>query len=425
MSCLQQNCSKFYVIISHPAKQGNIYERPLAAQKAGIPVTFLTGLYYKPDKFPYNLVKYLPEKQLIAVRSKLEIRRIEGLDPEAVISLYGPWLELALRPFKYYKTWYNIHDRLASKWIQNYRKPDAPIILHCFDTSSSRTILAARKKGIITALEVTYPPSTYSIVSNEYRRLGLPVEKKDSSPPPKLLIEMREADYLIAQSWFSIDSFIEYGVPKGKIILLPLGVDTTKFTPSPKKNSTTTFRVLFVGQLDIRKGLHHLLKAWTQLNLTDSELILAGLPINQHGKSLLEEYRGSYRWLGFVPHSQVPKVYQDSDIFVLPSLSEGGSNVIHEALACGLPSIVTTNAGSVVRDGVDGYVIKTGDVEALKEKICRLYHDADLRSQMSVRAREQSEKFSWPHFHRRLKLMYDHISSGTQSRESILDLTMQ
>lgn len=99
--------------------------------------------------------------------------------------------------------------------------------------------------------------------------------------------------------------------------------------------------------------------------------------------------------------------------------------MIHEALACGLPSIVTTNAGSVVRDGVDGYVIKTGDVEALKEKICRLYHDADLRSQMSVRAREQSEKFSWPHFHRRLKLMYDHISSGTQSRESILDLTMQ
>ena len=70
----------------------------------------------------------------------------------------------------------------------------------------------------------------------------------------------------------------------------------------------------------------------------------------------------------FCSSQPVPKVYQDSEFSVLPSLSEGGSNVIHEALACGLPSIVTTNAGSVVRDGVDGYVIKLGMLKPLKKK---------------------------------------------------------
>lgn len=51
---------EFEGIVSHPAKQGQIYQIPLAIQREGIPVKFLTGLYYKPEQFPYSFVKFLP-----------------------------------------------------------------------------------------------------------------------------------------------------------------------------------------------------------------------------------------------------------------------------------------------------------------------------------------------------------------------------
>src|SRR5712692_10719996 len=81
------------VIVSHPARQANIYYRPRAAEQMGADVTFLTGLYYKPDRLPYSLVRCLPAAKRARVEYELEKRRLEGLSPENVISLLGPMLE--------------------------------------------------------------------------------------------------------------------------------------------------------------------------------------------------------------------------------------------------------------------------------------------------------------------------------------------
>ncbi len=423
-----QNCE---VIVSHPAKQGGnaVYQAPLAAQRHGIPAKFLTGLYYKPEQFPYSLVKVLPPSKRAEAVRQLEKRRLPELNPESVISLGGPWLEVFLRPLRLDRTWMQTHDLLAAQWITHQFKPAGPTLIHCFDGSAKRTISAARLKGITSVLEITLPIVVADLFDKERRRLGLSSHNKNHNNPwpawwvRHLVEECRAADYLIAQSRLTVSYLLELGIAPGRIALLPLGSDIQRFQPVAIKNTGTPFRALFVGQLGIRKGLHHLLEAWTQLRLPNAELILAGGVGREFGAQLLEKYRGAYNWLGFVD-AELPKVYRESDIFILPAIAEGAALVVHEAMASGLPCILSTNVGCAVRDGVEGFVIPVGDTEALKDRIERLYHDKQLRARMGKAARKRAEELTWEEYGRRLVLIYRMILGGNQALMSdIMDMT--
>jgi glycosyltransferase involved in cell wall biosynthesis len=409
--------------VSHPAKQGSVYQWPLAAQRAGIPVKFLTGLYYQPERFPYSLVRLLPAASRASVIEKLERRYLPELDPRNVISVSGPWFEALFRSGRHFGAWNLAHDWLASRWLRRRYSPVGPAILHCFQGTFYHTIRAARRKGMLTVMEISYPPSTYRLLAEECRRHDLP--SGPTSPPPEFFASLREVDYVVAQSRFSVESLLEYGVEPGRIILQPMGVDTDYFYPrSSKTPALKPFRVLFVGQIDYRKGLHHLLEAWTQLNLPDAELRLVGMPVNQSGYALLEKYKGAYRWSGYLPGPELAETYRQSDVFVLPSLAEGGSNVVYEALASGLSCVVSANAGSAVRDEVEGFVIPVGDLNALKDRITRLYQNPALRQQMAWAARQQAERYSWWQFSRRLRLMYEYLLSGQQQNGcTVFDMT--
>ena len=88
-----------------------------------------------------------------------------------------------------------------------------------------------------------------------------------------------------------------------------------------------------------------------------------------------------------------------ADVFVFPSLFEGSAVVTYEALASGLPTLVTPEAGSVVREGSEGFLVPPADVEALAEAMERLGSDPALRESMAVAARARAEEFDWPRYH--------------------------
>src|SRR5262249_3767339 len=103
--------------------------------------------------------------------------------------------------------------------------------------------------------------------------------------------------------------------------------------------------------------------------------------------------------LGRVSHAEVPARMAAADVFVFPSLFEGSAVVTYEALACGLPSIVTPNAGAVVRDGVEGFVVPPRDVAALADRMERLGSDLQLRATCAAAARARALEFDWPRYH--------------------------
>jgi glycosyltransferase involved in cell wall biosynthesis len=410
------------VLVSHPGKQGNVYQRPRAAEQAGFSTVFLTGLYYFPDRFPYSLVPYLWQPLRDHVQRELEKRRQEGLSPANVVSLLGPVLETTLRPMGLIKRWGDIHDRLASRWLQLHAAELDSSIVHCFQGSALRTLQAAGKAGATRILEVTLPPVPIEECP-ELATEDAAFMRSEADAAARLRRGLEECDWAVAQSAFSVKSITALGFPRERILAVPLGVDTELFKPRASRDQRgPKFRALFVGTICRRKGIHHLLRAWEELNLKDAELTLVGNCGTPEARRLLAQCPPGVCAIGNLSFERLMETYQSADILVHPSLAEGGCNAVHEALACGLPCVVTTHATSAVRDGREGYVVGVGSVDGLKERVARLQASQALRAAMSRAARQRAEELSWAAYVARLGAVYRDLARAKQARPSDADI---
>ena len=210
--------------------------------------------------------------------------------------------------------------------------------------------------------------------------------------------EYELADILLVLSEMAADTFRVQGFPEHKLFYLPRGVDVERFKPGKRP---AKFRAVFSGALIKRKGVHHLLEAWHRLNLPEAELWLVG-SVHEEAKPFLRKFwRDNIRTVGFV---RDPENYlNQSSIHIFPSQWEGSAKVVYEAAACALPQITTREAGDVVRDGVEGVIVRPGDVDAIAAAIERFYRDPGLIEQMGRAARTRVvENFTWDHFRSRL-----------------------
>ncbi|PYI97931.1 MAG: hypothetical protein DMF00_13160 [Verrucomicrobia bacterium] len=211
------------------------------------------------------------------------------------------------------------------------------------------------------------------------------------------------ADLLLVLSEKAAHTFRVRGFPEEKLYYLPRGVDVERFRPGkrPKK-----FRAVFAGALIRRKGIQHVLKAWHRLNLADAELWLVGF-VHEEAKPYLKQFwRDNIRVVGFV---RDPETYlNQGTVHIFPSQWEGSAKVTYEAAACALPQITTREAGDVVRDGVEGIIVKPGDVNAIAGALEHMYRHPEIVEQMGAAARRRVvENFTWDHFRTRLLDAYE------------------
>jgi glycosyltransferase involved in cell wall biosynthesis len=399
------------VIVSHPARQANIYYRPRSAEQMGAQVIFLTGLYYRPERFPYSAIQYLPGARRERLRILLEKRRIDGLNPNNVISLLGPFLEVTLRPMGRIKEWWAVHDWLASRWITKDRKSDAnrstPTILHCFQGACRRTLRAGGLSNMVRLLEVTLP-STVDIQQLVGEEPGADTDVAN------LRREVREAEFILVQSEFSARAVQTLGVKPQQILRCHLGVDTEYFQPRNRSRRAGPLRVLFLGGASRRKGIHYLLQAWQSINAPEAELLIAGN--RTAGLENVPRNLTNCRVLGRVSDGEFLDLLQQTDMLVHPSLAEGGCNVVYEALACGVPVIVSSNGSSAVRHEREGIVVPPGDSDALRAAIERLCHEQELRLQMGSAARVRAESLRWDNYLLSLARIYRGLGDYGRSR---------
>jgi glycosyltransferase involved in cell wall biosynthesis len=298
----------------------------------------------------------------------------------------------------------DLFDRLVEKEI---RRCD---ILHIFAGFGLRSIRKAKDLGSITLVDRASSHAEYQeeILREEYQRCGLRYVRKCKGMLERELQEYEEADFVLVPSQFAWQSFREKGFPEKKLIKVPFGIDHDRFRKIPKADNI--FRVLFVGGFSPRKGPHYLLQAFSELSLPSAELCVIGR-FSRDLKSLLNRYRGRFRYAGPLPHDQLYRWYSQASVFVLPSVEEGFAYVIGEAMACGLPVIATDHTGGseIIREGQDGFVIPIRDVEALKEKILRLYENPSERERMSLNAMRQSKQFTWERYGDELIRIYDSL----------------
>src|SRR5207247_10223597 len=92
------------------------------------------------------------------------------------------------------------------------------------------------------------------------------------------------------------------------------------------------------------------------------------------------------------------RAFASADLFVLPSLAEGSAEATYEALACGVPVVTTREAGSIVRDGIEGRIVPSRNAEALANAIAENVEDRQKRERLSRGAREQADDYTWAGF---------------------------
>ncbi len=212
----------------------------------------------------------------------------------------------------------------------------------------------------------------------------------------------RQADALVANS-HGLRRIARRVDPGVDVDVIPNGIDTARFTPGPPAGSDRALRILFVGRLEPYKGLADLFQALGAVRArTDRPFTLqvvgdGSLRDSLPGTARRAAIADRVRFSGSVPRSEMPQVYQNADLFVLPSVVEGMPNVVLEALASGLPVLATRIPGSeeLVRQGRTGLLVPPSDPDALADALCGLIQNPGLKTAMRHQARLDMEGRSW------------------------------
>ena len=406
---LSANLDKCKVLVAHPGTQHS-YQTAFAFQKVGMLEHYLTGFYFKSSGMLATLIQWLPSEYANRLERQMLRRRKDNLDQNMIrtfpipelIYVFSARLKFTQMWSRQILRWRNTRfDERVAKTVKTTR-PDAVI---CYDSCALTTFQACKKIGGVAILDqsVGHLKSGVRILREE-AELHPEFADTMSIDVPEWLVEQCTAEALVADRVLAASEYVrrtlvENGVSPSRIVIVPYGVDVNRFYPASRRVDGI-FRVLFVGGISQRKGIKYLLEAFRQLDLPRAELVLAG-GVAGEGQAL-KQYQGIFRHVPNVPHREVQTLFQNADIFVYPSLHEGSALAIYEALASGLPVITTPNSGSVVRDGIDGFVVPIRDIQALKEKMQLLYEDQELRREMGRQARERAESFTWQNYHERL-----------------------
>jgi glycosyltransferase involved in cell wall biosynthesis len=384
------------VLISHPGKQ-HVYSlvKNLSALHE---VFFITTLCYSPlsleklkKKFYFKIVESNVLKRFANFNAKVQvtqIKRFEILYQVIKVCTRNDWFSRRVL----FWSW-----KFFDKKVAILLSGISPDIIIGYETSSLNTFKKAKELNTITVLDLAYVHYEYNLATRD-RYVAFASTFKDQRFYKEENIikaeELRYTDYILCLSSIAKQSLIEAGISQSKIFTYHLGIDTLKFLPkSEYRASGNPVRLLYVGGVTQRKGLNILLSVVKQMEAS-VELVIVG-PIVE--KNLLDLFLGlpNVLYKGFLHKEELIKTYQKADVFVFPSYLDSWGQVVLEAMACGLPVIVTDQTGAKdVIDETCGFVIPAGDEVALKNSIDFFIQDHDKLETMGTGARKIAEKYS-------------------------------
>jgi len=225
---------------------------------------------------------------------------------------------------------------------------------------------------------------------------------------------VRSAEGFFVSGALNREYYLHYGADPERFFEMPWAIDNHRFEEksrlSPDERTALRSRLgfgpeavvfLFSGKLIERKDPLALVRAVEKLprEIPGGALFLGDGVM----RSEIERYCGerglsAVRFAGFVNQEELPRYYAAADVFVLPSWDDPRATVVNEAMAVGLPIVLSDRCGparDIVADGDNGFVVPAGDVDALADRFARLGADAELRGRMGRRSRERIEGWDY------------------------------
>ena len=241
-----------------------------------------------------------------------------------------------------------------------------------FAGQAEHSLQQAKRTGY-GRLEVVAANSHVEHVARQHalarRAHGLEATWVNAAYVRKCRTEYALADAILVNSDMTGQTFVAAGIPEAKIQRVQFET-ASRFQPPVSKPDDGVFRVAYVGSLTITKGIPLLLEAFSRLGDRRAELTLVGGWATRGMRACLQGWMARDARIQIVSGDPLPTL-QRADVYVHPSYEDGWAYAPMEALACGVPVIVTADTGMKerVQEGVNGYVVPTGDWRAILERL--------------------------------------------------------
>ena len=254
-----------------------------------------------------------------------------------------------------------IRDRQLGRFAAGVVAESAPRSIYAFTQIAEESLRFCVERGIPAILDSPngHIRNFRRTLDEEAREL---LGRRDLSHPTSAVVDRVEREYAlapairVASNW-ARSSLVSYGLNPGKVHVFDLAVDCARFSPPRERRSGSILSVCFVGSVDLRKGVVYLLRGLRAF-ARHVRLQMVGGTGSRGMAMLIEREAKGLNW-EMAPGNPVP-AYQSADIFVLPSLEDGFGYAAAEAMACGVPAIVTNQCGvsEWITDSKSGWIIR-------------------------------------------------------------------
>lgn len=309
------------VIVAHPSKQHSFYTA-IALKQGNMLFRYITSVYDKPGTLTHFFKRFLSSKN----RKKASTRKTtELLDSDVLVQseLCGLLLLIIRRvPFLRKKLYHNLfrwRRRVFGEFVAKYAIENEVDAVIMYDSTAVEcfSVLKEKAPNIIRILDVSIAHRLFmrKVFEQDADRMkDNNIVKEESilwndTLMKEYVQEVIDSNYFLSPSNVVKESLLYVGAPEQKIKIIPYGVDLNKFLFVPKKQHNLPLKLIFVGQIIYRKGIHHLLNIVSQFSSSEIILQLVG---NYDSKSeLYIQYKdcSNIKFLGFATRDILAKCY--------------------------------------------------------------------------------------------------------------------
>lgn len=402
---------KYRIIVAHPGRQHS-FRLATALKKKDMLTYYVTTIYNKDSSWIMRLIKIFLSKDNLKRANNRKNIFLEDSDVIQYCELGGlieAFLARIDKSHRFYRFMQRVDsDRFGIKVAKlAIRKNVDAVVMYDSNAKAGFRYLKEKAPYIVRIQDVSIVPRPYMkvIYETEIKNSGYNDLKRENEYLwiPKQLFrtqsEIDDSQYFLAASQFVKEGLLFCGASEDQIKIVPYGANVSSEIQRSLIQEERPCKFLFVGQVIYRKGITYLLDAISQMQ-GDAELTVVGS--YNPNDWFIQKYNGmsNIKFTGLVTLDKMQKIYEQSDVFVIPSFAEGMAQVGIEAMACGLPIICTLNSGisDLVEDGKNGFVIPCGDSDILKRKMNWFVENKYKIHEMGERAREKAEQCSWDNY---------------------------
>lgn|SRR6266850_1085778 len=204
---------------------------------------------------------------------------------------------------------------------------------------------------------------------------------------------------------------MKYNLPPDRVWFIPNGVGAEFFHERSFSHAVAT-KLLFVGAWLDHKGIYYLAEAFEKIlgAIPEARLTIAGCNVPQEDvrRCFAPAVQGALELRPFVPRPEMPHLYSEHEVFLLPSLVEGMPLVLLEAMASGMPVVTTESSGmtDLVENSQDGFLVVPGNADSLAGAVINVCTHPELRHRLGHAAQEKMKRYGWNHAAQRTEMVF-------------------